>query len=125
MNLIERLIGEKITRRNFLSWLAKAAAVSALYPVAGCSSSTKTKSQKDWTPVAPQNWQPSERTPAVAVEGRTTSRLLLKNGLIVDGSGKCAFYGDVLITFFNTPSACGGVDKRKRGLGGNNVSPQV
>ena len=97
MNLIEQLVGEKITRRNFLNWLAKAAAVSALYPVAGCSSSTKTKSQKDWTPVAPQNWQPSERTPAVAVGGPSGSRLLLKNGLIVDGSGKRAFYGDVLV----------------------------
>jgi len=31
------------------------------------------------------------------------------------------FYYDL----FNTPSACGGVSTRKRGLGGNHVSPQV
>jgi hypothetical protein len=31
------------------------------------------------------------------------------------------FYYDLL----NTPSACGGVITRKRGLGGNYVSPQV
>ena len=31
------------------------------------------------------------------------------------------FYYDLL----NTPSACGGVSTRKRGLGGNYVSPQV
>jgi len=31
------------------------------------------------------------------------------------------FYYDLL----NTPSACGGVSTRKRGLGGNDVSPQV
>ena len=29
------------------------------------------------------------------------------------------------ITVYNTPSACGEVDTRKRGLGGNYVSPQI
>ena len=96
MKIIERLVGEKITRRNFISWLAQAAALAALYPVAGCGSST-IKRQTDWEPVEPQKWPPSQRQPTVTVGGGSGERLLLKNGLIADGSGRRAFYGDVLI----------------------------
>ena len=97
MKLIDLLVREKITRRNFLGWLAKATAVSALYPVAACSSLPKKRRPTEWKPLVPQNWQPSPRAPEVKVEGGTGSRLLLKNGLIADGSGQSAFYGDVLI----------------------------
>lgn len=96
MKIIERLVGEKITRRNFISWLARATALAALYPVAGCGSSSK-KRKTARVPVEPQKWPQSQRQPAVTVGGSSGERLLLKNGLIADGSGRRAFYGDVLI----------------------------
>jgi len=96
MKILERLVGEKITRRNFISWLAQATALAALYPVMGCGSSSK-KRKTDWVPVEPQKWPQSQRQPAVTVGGSSGERLLLKNGLIVDGSGRRAFYGDVLV----------------------------
>ena len=96
MPVIASLIREKITRRNFISWLARATALASLYPVVGCGGSSK-KRQTGWKSVEHQKWTPSQRQPAVTVGGGTGSRLLLKNGLIADGGGRRAFYGDVLI----------------------------
>ena len=97
MKLIENLNVEKITRRNFLSWLAKATAITAMYPLSGCGSTTASGLKKGSEPVEPQSWPNSERAPAVNVQGASDARILLKNGLIVDGTGKSAYYGDVLL----------------------------
>ena len=91
----------KLTRRTFLNCLGKAAILSALLPGLSCSQPAKQKTEAAGQPVAqldaPQNWKPSQRTPKVVVRDVTPDRLLLKNGLVVDGSGQDAFYGDVLL----------------------------
>jgi N-acyl-D-amino-acid deacylase len=93
----EKFAGDKISRRNFLGWLAKGTALTALYPLSGCGGTTITRTKSNLKPIEPQSWPVSERTPAVTVPGDSVGRLLLKNGLIVDGTGKRAYYGDVLI----------------------------
>ena len=50
------------------------------------------------------------------------------NAVVLGGGGESAFVGSIgpgiYYDHLNTPSACGGVSTRKRGLGGNYVSPQ-
>jgi hypothetical protein len=94
---MNKLMAGKLTRRTFLNCLGKAAIVSALIPAFGCSQPAKKKTEDVAQNVAPPNWKPSQRTPKVVVRDITPDRLLLKNGLVVDGTGQKAFYGDVLV----------------------------
>jgi N-acyl-D-amino-acid deacylase len=87
----------KLTRRTFLNALGKAAVLSALLPAFGCSQPAKKKTETVVQLDAPQTWKPSQRTPKVVIQDITPDRLLLRNGLVVDGTGRNAFYGDVLI----------------------------
>ena len=97
MRTMNKLMARKLTRRTFLNCLGKAAIVSALIPAFGCSQPAKKKNVETTHAAAPQNWKPSQRTPKVVVRDITPDRLLLKNGLVVDGTGQKAFYGDVLV----------------------------
>jgi len=97
MKLIEQLAREKLNRRNFMQWLLKVAAVSVLLPAVGCRGTAKSKTEERPLPQQPDSWQPSQRTPGVVVQGDGNLRVLLQNGLIVDGTGSTAFYGDLLI----------------------------
>ena len=97
MKFIDTLVREKITRRNFLSWMAKAAAASSLYPLAACSSSAKPKLKDPSSAGDVQPAAPSPQLKQVVVGGSTHNRVLLKSGLIVDGTGSKAFVGSVLM----------------------------
>ena len=101
MITLNKLMAGKLTRRTFLNGLGKAAVLSALLPAFGCSQPAKKKTemadQPAGKPDTPQTWPPSQRTPRVFVRDITPDRLLLRNGLVVDGTGRNAFYGDVLI----------------------------
>jgi N-acyl-D-amino-acid deacylase len=97
MKLIEELAQEKLSKRNFMQWLAKLVALSALFPVMGCSSTTQPKAQKSPLPVQTEQWKPADRQPRIVVQGDLDDRVLLQNGLIVDGTGNQAYFGDVLI----------------------------
>jgi N-acyl-D-amino-acid deacylase len=94
---MNKLMAGKLTRRTFLNCLGKAAILSAILPAFGCSQPAKKKNVETTHAAAPQNWKPSQRTPKVVVRDITPDRLLLKNGLVVDGTGQKAFYGDVLV----------------------------
>lgn len=97
MTDLEELLKGPIHRRHFLEWLLGTATASALLPLAVCSRSDEaraTTASGDPEPVA----RPvSERTPAIPVAADTGERILLKDGLIVDGTGRKAFTGDLLI----------------------------
>ncbi len=101
MKTLNKLMAGKLSRRTFLNCMGKAAILSALLPSFGCSHPAKKETEEVVQPVgklgAPQLWEPSQRTPKVVVQDVTPDRLLLRNGLVVDGTGRTAFYGDVLI----------------------------
>ena len=97
MKLIEQLAREKLSRRNLIQWFVKLAAVSAFFPMMGCSRATPSKAQRADLPSQADQWQPADRQPAVVIGGVGDARILLQNGLIADGTGTKAFYGDVLI----------------------------
>jgi N-acyl-D-amino-acid deacylase len=86
-----------LSRRNFLKLTAGLTAAAAVAPWSGCAQPAKAKPRSVRQPIEPQQWPPSERVPHLEVRGSSESRTLLKNGLIVDGTAKPAFYGDVLI----------------------------
>ncbi len=76
-----------------MRWLVKTASASALFSVFGndvfSRSKVKAVPARDTVPA-------SGRIPKIEVGGNS-SRLLLKNGLIVDGTGKRGYPGDLLI----------------------------
>jgi len=86
-----------ITRRRFIVGSAKTAAVAAFFPLfdSGCSSDdAPVYTRKQFLP---EEKLTGEKRKKVTVTGGA-EKVLLKNGLIVDGSGKKAFQGDLLIS---------------------------
>lgn len=79
----------KVNRRWFLGWLLKASSVVAAFGAFGSAI---------FKPLAAKPATPKSTTgqPAVVFPD-SASRLLLRNGLIVDGTGGKAFQGDVMI----------------------------
>ncbi len=82
MNIIKLIY----SRRNFLQFLIKSISVSALYPILRFFK----------TPLSSAEIT-SKSVPARITVASHRPRILLKNGLIVDGTGGTAFKGDVLI----------------------------
>ncbi len=80
-----------ISRKNFIAGAATLGGAVLLHSLAGC--------KKEEKPAG------GEKTPAgssaapqkVVVTGNPAGRILLKRGIIVDGTGKKSFIGDVLI----------------------------
>ncbi len=86
------------SRRAFIGTSAKIAAAAALLPALGCAGGTQKAAIPAKTLETPaQTWKQNRRYPRIWVSDRP-ERLLLKNGLIADGTGKSGFYGDVLIS---------------------------
>jgi len=85
-------------RRKFLSSTAKVVAAAALAPVVACAGLPKKQvTKRDITQIPSQSWKTKPREPRFWVAPRP-ERVLFKNGLIADGTGKPAYYGDVLIS---------------------------
>ncbi|MBI9085269.1 MAG: amidohydrolase family protein [Desulfobacterales bacterium] len=85
-----------VTRRTFMGTTARLAAGAALVSTGACAGAEKNARRA--TPLTqPQAWQSPDQRPRVEVSGSSQGRVLLKDGLVVDGTGKPAFYGDVLI----------------------------
>jgi N-acyl-D-amino-acid deacylase len=78
MQNADKPLGGSMPRRDFLRCLARTASVSALSPIFGSALLNGSRAGAD--------------------QVRAPSRLLLKNGLIVDGTGKNAYRGDLLIS---------------------------
>lgn len=79
-----------VTRRTFIAGAAALGGAALLHPLGGC--------KKEGKPAGGDI--PRERSDAskeVTVTGSPAGRILLKKGLIVDGTGRKSFIGDVLI----------------------------
>jgi N-acyl-D-amino-acid deacylase len=96
MNIIERALGGSMPRRGFLHRLAKAVSASALFSIFG-GVFGQSKARANQAAAVGMAAGKSAGTPKIEVSGGNRSRLLLKNGLIVDGTGKKAYKGDLLI----------------------------
>lgn len=85
-------------RRAFLGTTARIAAAATLAPVLGCAGTSKTTvAKREITQIPSQSWETKPRNPRFWVAHRP-ERVLFKNGLIADGTGQPAYYGDVLIS---------------------------
>jgi N-acyl-D-amino-acid deacylase len=80
-----------ITRKSFILRAASLGTALSLYPLLGCKKEDgKAGSEKIRT-------GKSAASPKVVVTGDPAGRVLLKKGLIADGTGKKSFTGDVLV----------------------------
>ncbi len=94
MQPIENLLKINLLRREFIRWLMKVASTSALFTLWGGGIFRKSKAH------ATQSTQPATASAAggqVTIQHVGKPRTLLKNGLIVDGTGSKAFNGSLLI----------------------------
>jgi len=97
MRHFEELLEEPVGRRRFLEWLLEATAASTLLPLATCSTPGEAQAATGSRETVPAVRASSPRAPRIPVSGDAGSRTLLKDGLIVDGTGKKGFTGDLLI----------------------------
>jgi N-acyl-D-amino-acid deacylase len=97
MTILEKACGRSMPRRGFLRWLTQAASASAFFSVFGGGVSSRSRASAGQTEAAGVMVGESGKTPKIEASGRRRSRLLLKNGLIVDGTGEKAYQGDLLI----------------------------
>ena len=96
MTTRKRFPDPTMSRRTFLETTAALGAGAALLSTEACSGSRRATRQVEPVEPNPAAPMPQEQGEALAV-GNSHGRMLLKNGLVVDGTGKPAFYGDVLI----------------------------
>jgi len=62
----------------------------------GCGAPDRSRSEIPAGEVFDTSWDDSGRSTRVEIAGDSARRVLLKNGLIVDGTGSPAYYGDLL-----------------------------
>jgi N-acyl-D-aspartate/D-glutamate deacylase len=87
---------KEMSRRSFMETSAKLTAGAAVLSTVACAGTPKVPTRPIGTLAGPQAWADTDRRPVSAVAD-TARRTLFKDGLVVDGTGKPAFYGDVLI----------------------------
>lgn len=80
--------GMDCTRRSFIRGAAAMGAALSLSSLVGCKKKTEGEATAPKEPAAPEK---------VIVRGNPAGRVLLKKGLIVDGTGKKSFIGDLLV----------------------------
>jgi len=97
MKLEKIFRSETLNRRDFLKAGAALAAATSVYPLLGCGGDDSGRGViPEKRKVDPAMFKVPEGRGTVSV-GPSASRTLLKNGLIVDGSGEKAFVGDVML----------------------------
>ncbi|MCP4751228.1 MAG: amidohydrolase family protein [Proteobacteria bacterium] len=94
MTIMDKIYEKTLSRRVFSKWLMKAASASALFAVFGQGIFGRSKAMAAGS--AAQKGASTGRS-SITVSGNNKFRTLLKNGLIVDGTGKRAYPGDLLI----------------------------
>jgi N-acyl-D-amino-acid deacylase len=94
---LEELLEGSIHRRRFLEWLLETATAAAALPLAVCSGTGEARATTASGDAARVARPASAGTPATHVAKDTGSSILLKGGLIVDGTGRESFTGDLLI----------------------------
>lgn len=97
MKTNKRMLPEVLSRRKFLHRLTQYTAASMAYPLIGCSGSAG--GRKDTVALKPQSLpQPVDANRGEIVFANSSkNRTLLQHGLVVDGTGNKAYYGDVMI----------------------------
>ncbi|MCJ7772613.1 MAG: hypothetical protein MUP22_05715, partial [Desulfobacterales bacterium] len=80
------------SRRNFLKWFIKSMSLTVLFPILRFVKTPFSRAD-----VSGKNTLAPKSASAKITIASNHSRVLLKNGLIVDGTGSKAFKGDVLI----------------------------
>jgi N-acyl-D-amino-acid deacylase len=93
----EKLFSNQYGRRDFLEWMAKASALSALSPLLLWAGPAKASGSSGSNGPVGRPAEAAPRTPKIRINAINGRRTLLKNGLIADGSGQKAFIGDLLI----------------------------
>ena len=86
------VIKKRRSRRNFLKWIIKSISFSAIFPLLQFAKTPFSRADVS----GKKALTPKSASAAIQVASNR-SRTLLKNGLIVDGTGSKAFKGDVLI----------------------------
>jgi N-acyl-D-amino-acid deacylase len=97
MRSIEEALAGSMPRRRFLRWLTKAASTPLLLPALGSSVLIRSRARADQNAPAGAVGEESGAVRKIDPTGGKRSRLLLKNGLIVDGTGGKPYRGDLLI----------------------------
>jgi N-acyl-D-amino-acid deacylase len=97
MTDFEELLEEPIHRRRFLESLLEVATASAVLPIATCSRPGVARATTVPGDAVPAARTISERAPRIPVTDDAGTSTLLKDGLIVDGTGQKAFTGDLLV----------------------------
>ncbi len=97
MNSLEKAPTVSMPRRGFLGWLTKLASAPVLLSVFGSGVFGRSQARANQAEAAGAAVREPGKTPKLEVSDSNRSRLLLKNGLIVDGTGGKAYPGDLLI----------------------------
>lgn len=90
--IVMNVIKNRHTRRNFLKLFIKSVSISTMFPLLRLAKTPFSRAD-----VSGKNTLVKPSTPLRINVSNSRSRALLKNGLIVDGTGNKAFNGDVLI----------------------------
>jgi len=97
MELEKIFRSDTLNRRDFLKAGAALAAATSAYPLLGCGGDETGRGViPEKRKIDPAMFKIPEGRGTISV-GASPSRTLLKNGLIVDGSGEKAFVGDVML----------------------------
>ncbi len=94
MNFVNRIFQIDLSRKSFIKRVMRVVSLTLLYPLVGCKEEPGKKIPET---AAKKSERKIPERKRIAVSGSDGSRLLLKDGLIVDGTGKKAFTGDLLI----------------------------
>ena len=94
MKSIENYLKTNLLRREFIHWLMKMMSTSAVFTLWGGGIINKSKAHATQST---QQTSSSTTHGQVTLQNVSTPHTLLKNGLIVDGTGSKAFKGSLLI----------------------------
>ncbi len=94
MNPIQKMIQMNLKRRAFIRWLLKLISSIALFSI---FRDVRNKNKRAFAAPANNQVSPSNNKESVVLQSSNRQQILLKNGLILDGTGNKAFKGSLLI----------------------------